>query len=81
VYGSSIFRARNGLFTPNVYDTVMYITDKYYSQNIKDLESFKKKIKILLNDSEYKKTSGASTYASKRMQLKIKRAKEIFDDK
>jgi hypothetical protein len=80
VYGSSIFRAKNGLFTPNIYDTVMYITDKYYSQNIKDLEYFKKKIEILLDDEDYKKASGASTYASKRMQLKIKRAKEIFDD-
>ncbi len=78
VYDFNIFRARNGLFTPNLYDTVMYITNKYYSQNIQNTDDFKKKIKILLDDEEYKKASGASTYASKRMQLKIERAKEIF---
>ncbi len=79
VYDFNIFRARNGLFTPNIYDTVMYITDKYYSSNIKNPDDFKEKIRILLDDAEYKKASGASTYASKRMQLKIKRVKEIFD--
>ena len=75
---NKIFRAKNGLFTPNIYDTVMYISDKYYNENTKDIDSYRHNIKRLLDDNEYKKFSGASTYASKRMKLKIERAEKFF---
>lgn len=75
-----IFRAKNGLFTPNIYDTVMYISDKCYDENMKDSDRYRKNIERLLEDNEYKKLSGASTYASKRMKLKIERAEELFDN-
>ena len=73
-----IFRAKNGLFTPNIYDTVMFISDKYYIRNIKDTVNYRDSIERLLADDEYKKLSGASTYASKRMKLKIERAEKFF---
>lgn len=75
----TIFRARNGLFTPNLYDTVMYVASKFYDYYSNRPSEFKSKCDELRNDDEYKTASGASTYATKRMQAKIKRAIEIFN--
>ncbi|MEY4504208.1 MAG: hypothetical protein RL154_501 [Pseudomonadota bacterium] len=74
-----IFRAKNGLFTPNIYDTVMLMAYKFsenYKQNIMD---FKNKIDSLDTDENYKQASGASTYASQRMKKKIEVAEKIFN--
>ncbi len=75
-----IFRAKNGLLTPNIFDTIMYVTDKYFNIYSDDINKFKENLKILNEDVAYKEASGSSTYASKRMQLKIARAEEIFND-
>ncbi len=74
-----IFRAKNGLFTPNLYDTIMYVASKFFAYYSKKPSEFRMKIDELLKDEDYKTASGASTYATKRMQLKIKRAVEIFN--
>ncbi len=74
-----IFRAKNGLFTPNVYDTIMYVLDRYFDKYVDNVDGFRSKLKELLKDDKYKEVSGASTYASQRMKLKIERAEEIFN--
>ena len=74
-----IFRAKNGLFTPNLYDTIMYAGNKFFNYYSGKPSEFKIKISELLEDESYKIASGASTYATKRMQSKIKRAIEIFN--
>ena len=75
----TIFRAKNGLFTPNLYDTVMYVASKFYNYYSTRPLEFKNKFNELRSDDTYMTASGASTYATRRMQAKIKRAIEIFN--
>jgi hypothetical protein len=78
-FDHTIFRAKNGLFTPNLFDTIMYVAYKFYDRYQDNPLNFKTKYEELLKDEEYKTASGASTYATKRMQAKIKRAVDIFN--
>lgn len=75
-----IFRAKNGLLTPNIYDTVMLMASKFYTRYSSSPDLFEKKLLELNKDEAYKEVSGASTYASQRMKKKIERANDIFDD-
>lgn len=74
-----IFRAKNGLFTPNIYDTAMLMSYKFsenYKHNIID---FKNKIDSLDTDENYKQASGSRTYTNKRMKTKIEVVLKIFE--
>lgn len=73
-----IFRAKNGLFTPNIYDTVMLMASKFYSKYAVDPSLFYEKLQQLDINEDYKEASGASTYASQRMKKKIDIAEKIF---
>lgn len=75
-----IFRARNGLFTPNIYDTVMIMSHKFFEKYKTNPINFKSKIDLLESDIDYKEASGSSTYASQRMKKKIEVAEKIFND-
>lgn len=75
-----IFRAKNGLFTPNIYDTVMIMSHKFLEKYETNPTNFKNKIDLLENDANYKEASGSSTYASQRMKKKIEVAEKIFND-
>jgi len=75
-----IFRARNGLFTPNMYDTVMLMAYNFADRYKENIADFKNKIDSLSSNEEYQKASGASTYASQRMKKKIEVAKKIFNE-
>lgn len=74
-----IFRAKNGLFTPNIYDTVMLMSYKFAEKYENNEQLFKEKIDSLEFDGDYKEASGASTYASQRMKKKIEVAEKIFN--
>ena len=75
-----IFRARNGLFTTNIYNTVMIISHKWTEKYKTNPINFKSKIDLLESDIDYKEASGSSTYASQRMKKKIEVAEKIFND-
>lgn len=74
-----IFRAKNGLFTPNIFDTIMLMSYRYYEKYKDKPEYFRDKINNLKIDNDYEEASGASTYASKRMEKKIRVAIKIFE--
>ena len=74
-----IFRAKNGLFTPNIYDTVMIMSHKFFEKYKTNPTNFKSKIDLLESDIDYKEASGSSTYASQRMKKKIEVAEKIFN--
>lgn len=74
-----IFRAKNGLFTPNIYDTVMLMVYNFSDKYKINIIDFKNKIDSLNSDKEYQEASGASTYASQRMKKKIEVAEKIFN--
>ena len=74
-----IFRAKNGLFTPNIYDTVMLMSYKFFVRYVGNPTDFKNKIDLLESNADYKEASGASTYASQRMKKKIEVAEKIFN--
>lgn len=78
LFDYKIFRAKNGLFTPNIYDTVMFMSYKFSEKFKNNEQLFKEKINMLDNDNDYKEASGASTYASQRMKKKIEVALKIF---
>lgn len=80
IFGHRIFRAKNGLFTPNIYDTVMLMSYRFGDNYLDRLESFKSKVDQLDEDLNYKEASGASTYATQRMRKKIDVAEKIFND-
>lgn len=80
IFDYKIFRAKNGLFTPNIYDTVMNMVFKFLNKYKNNPNLFKDKINLLEDDENYQKASGASTYASKRMRSKIDVAEKIFDE-
>ncbi len=76
---NKIFRAKNGLFTPNKYDTIMYLSYKYF-EDIKDnLEIFEQKLRNIFEHIDYKEASGASTYATQRMKKKIEIADKLYN--
>lgn len=79
VFDYKIFRAKNGLFTPNIYDTVMLMAYKFSDNYKANIEDFKNKIDLLNSNDEYQNASGASTYASQRMKKKIKIAEKLFN--
>lgn len=80
IFDYKIFRAKNGLFTPNIYDTVMLMTYKFSDEYKLNPNDFKSKIDSLSSQEEYQKASGASTYATQRMKKKIEVAEKIFND-
>jgi hypothetical protein len=78
-FGDSIFKGRNYQFNANLYDSIMFVTFKFYDIYLHNPNLFLKKIEIMKNDEQYKEVSGHKTHLVKRMKKKIERAIEIFD--
>ncbi|XAK36047.1 DUF262 domain-containing protein [Campylobacter coli] len=75
---SDLFRDnRARQFNANHYDTIMYILAKNLNR-FQDSQEFRQIIQNLLKNKEYIDKSGSSTYATKRMQEKIKFAEEFI---
>ena len=78
-FDSSIFKGGNHQFSPNLYDSIMFVLFKFYDNYINNPTLFNKKINEMKNDEKYKEVSGHKTHLVKRMKKKIDRAIEIFD--
>ncbi|EFM0691277.1 DUF262 domain-containing protein, partial [Campylobacter jejuni] len=77
---SDLFRDnRARQFNANHYDTIMYILSKNLNR-FQNSHQFQQIIQKLLNNKEYDNKSGSSTYATKRMQEKIKFAEEFLEN-
>jgi len=75
---NKLFRAKNGLFTPNKYDTIMYLSFIDFNNIHKDIGSFVSNLEKIFEHKDYQEASGASTYASQRMKKKIEIAKQLY---
>lgn len=78
-FDTKIFKGKNHQFSENLYDSIMFVADKFYDKYSNNPIIFKEKIDILKDDEDYQDYSGYKTYLSSRMRKKIDRAFEIFD--
>lgn len=73
----TIFRASNGVFTPNLFDAILLSLNKYYDKYENNSIEFLNRINILKSSDEYK-TVGVSSYSQNRIENRLKVAFEIF---
>lgn len=74
----NIFRASNGIFTPNYFDAVMLSLNKYWSYYENNIEDFQNRIDKLKSSSEYRE-AGLSAYSQSRIESRVLKAFEIFN--
>ena len=72
-----IFRASNGIFTPNYFDAIMLSLSKYFDFYEDNPEEFSKRI-IILKESEEYRDAGLSSYSQSRIENRVLKAFEIF---
>lgn len=77
-FDHTIFRASNGIFTPNYFDAIMLSLNKYWSHYENNSEAFRNKIDELKSSPEYKE-AGLSAYSQSRIESRVLKAFEIFN--
>lgn len=77
-FDAEIFKADNGRFSPNHYETIFYVLDKKYEIYKNDHKGFMQNIALLKNDKEYKDANDSSTGLQYRLKNKLDRALKIF---
>lgn len=76
-YTQNIFRGGNNRFSENLYETFMYLVNKYFEKfTSEDCSSLIESIK---EDEAYKKASGFQTHQKSRLKRKFERAEEILN--
>ena len=78
-FEDNIFKGKNHQFNVNLYDSIMFVSFKFYDNYLNKPALFLQNIEIMKNDEKYKDALGHKTYSSKRMKNKIERVVEIFD--
>ncbi len=76
-YDFKIFRASNGIFTPNYFDAIMLSLDKFFDSYKNKPENFEQKIGMLKESDEYR-DAGLSSYSQSRIENRVLKAFEIF---
>lgn len=72
-----IFRATNGIFTPNYFDAIMLSLNKFYEYYQDKPDEFSRRI-IQLKESEEYRDAGLSSYSQSRIENRVMKAFEIF---
>ncbi|MFK5975447.1 MAG: DUF262 domain-containing protein [Sulfurovum sp.] len=78
-FDANIFKARNHQFSENLYDSILFIANKFYNKYDNNNQLFIDNVSILKDDKDYREFSGHRTYLLSRMRKKIDRTIEIFD--
>ncbi len=72
-----IFRASNGIFTPNYFDAIMLSLNRYFNYYETRYDEFYQKITLLKESEEYR-DAGLSSYSQSRIENRVMKAFEIF---
>ena len=72
-----IFRASNGIFTPNYFDAIMLSLNRFFEYYESNSEEFGQKITTLKVSEEYR-DAGLSSYSQSRIENRVMKAFEIF---
>ncbi len=78
-FDAKIFKAKNHQFSENLYDSIVFVANKFYNIYHDKKDKFIENVEILKDDSIYRESSGHRTYLLTRMRKKIERATEIFN--